>query len=151
MKVSLTKEEKRNLRKKKIKISALIDFDPAELAVLLNVSSARAKEIYALVSFQKIPSIGVKFAEDLIAMGYYSIEALKGKSGPALFNAYEQLMGCTIDLCVEDQFRLAVHYAEQGDVGKKWWDFTPERKKYRLENGFPADRPKKTWQELINT
>ena len=51
---------------------------------LLNVSEARAKEIYALADFQRIPSIGIEFAKDLVFLGYGSVEELSGKSGANL-------------------------------------------------------------------
>jgi hypothetical protein len=35
--------------------------------------------------------------------------------------------------------------ANTGDYSKKWWDFTEERKKYRLENGYPDSRPATAW------
>jgi hypothetical protein len=60
---------------------------------------------------------------------------------------YERKKGFTVDPCVEDQFRLVVYYANTHDAKKTWWDFTEERKKFRLENGYPADRPTKAWHE----
>ncbi len=51
---------------------------------------------------------------------------------------------------MEDQCRLVVHYASHRDDSKKWWDFTEERKNYRAENGYPANRPRKAWFEVNN-
>jgi hypothetical protein len=145
IKVPLTDIEKANLRKNKIKMANLLDFTTDELQVLLDTSADRAKEIYALAEFQTIPSIGIKFAEDLVFLGYYSLNELKNKDGSNLINEYESKKGYWVDPCVEDQFRLVVHYANTNDNKKMWWDFTENRKKFRLENGYPASRPNKAW------
>jgi len=149
IKLPLTDVEKANLRKNKIKIANILDFATDELEVLLNVTTKRAKEIYALAEFQTIPSIGIKFAEDLVFLGYYSLNELKNKDGAKLADEYERKKGYRIDPCVEDQFRLAVNFANTNDTQKTWWDFTEERKKYRLEHGYPKSRPKKAWYETI--
>ncbi|MEI7585692.1 helix-hairpin-helix domain-containing protein [Runella sp.] len=149
IKLPLTDIEKVNLRKNKIKIANILDFATDELEVLLNSTTERAKEIYALAEFQTIPSIGIKFAEDLVFFGYYSLNELKQKDGAKLTDEYEQKKGYWIDPCVEDQFRLVVNYANTNDTKKMWWNFTEERKKYRFENGYPASRPKKAWHETI--
>ena len=143
----LTDFEKANLRKNKIKIANILNYSADELEVLLNSTTERARDIYALVEFQTIPSIGIKFAEDLVFLGYYSLNELVNKDGAKLTDEYEQKKGYWIDPCVEDQFRLVVYYAQTKNATKAWWDFTGERKKYRLENGYPANRPKKAWHE----
>ncbi|BFG71112.1 hypothetical protein KACHI17_19930 [Sediminibacterium sp. KACHI17] len=141
----LTEIEKASLRKNKIKIADILDFAPDELEVLLNATNERAKEIYALAEFQTVPSVGIKFAEDLVFLGYYSLKELKQKDGAKLTDEYEQKKGYWIDPCVEDQFRLVVNFANTNDTKKTWWDFTEERKKFRDENGYPKNRPEKAW------
>ena len=148
IKLPLTAVEKANLRKNKIKIADILDFAIDELEVLLNATSERAKEIHALAEFQTVPSIGIKFAEDLVFLGYYSLNELKQKDGAKLTDEYEQKKGYWIDPCVEDQFRLIVNFANTNDTKKTWWDFTAERKKFRAENGYPKSRPQKAWFEL---
>ena len=143
----LTDNEKLQLRKHKIKIANILNYAPDELEVLIGSSGKRAKEIFALAEFQTVPSIGIKFAEDLVFLGYYSLKELKNKNGAKLTDDYEQKTGYWIDPCVEDQFRLVVHFSKTKDHTKNWWDFTEERKKYRLKNGYPASRPKKAWHE----
>ena len=143
MKFELSYNEGANLRKHKIKKSEILEYASDELAVLLNVSNLRAKEVYALADFQQIPSIGIELAKDLIFLGYYSVEELNGKSGAELTDHYEKKKGYKTDPCMEDQFRLAVDFAKNKDYSKKWWDFTNERKKHRDEFGYPEDRPKK--------
>jgi len=150
IKLELSDNERTNLRKNKIKKSEILEYASDELAVLLKVSDLRAKEIYALADFQQIPSIGIEFAKDLVFLGYYSIEELNGKNGAELTDIYEKKKGYKIDPCVEDQFRLAVDFAKNKDYSKKWWDFTNDRKEYRIKEGYPKDRPKTNWTEALN-
>lgn len=149
IKIPLTEFEKASLKKNKVNTADILNYAVDELRVLLNSTAERAKEIYALAEFQTVPSIGLKFAEDLIFLGYYSIKALKNEDGAKLTDKYELKKGYWIDPCVEDQFRLIVNVAKTNDMTKVWWNFTKERKKYRLENGYPANRPKKAWHETI--
>jgi hypothetical protein len=149
IKLPLTDLEKANLKKNKVKIVNLLNYASDELEVLLNSTSERAKEIYALAEFQTVPSIGIKFAEDLVFLGYYTLDELKNKDGANLTDEYEKKKGYWIDPCVEDQFRLVVNFVKTNDTSKTWWNFTEERKKYRLENGYPTSRPKKAWHETI--
>jgi hypothetical protein len=149
IKLPLTDIEKANLRKNKINIADILDFATDELEVLLNATPERAKEIYALAAFQTVPSVGIKFAEDLVFLGYYSLNELKNKNGAILTDEYELKKGYWTDPCVEDQFRLVVNFANTHDTTKKWWDFTEERKKFRTENGYPKSRPKQSWVEIV--
>ncbi|MEQ9413531.1 MAG: helix-hairpin-helix domain-containing protein, partial [Cyclobacteriaceae bacterium] len=132
IKVKLTDTEKIKLRNKNYKIADLLDLAIDEIEVILEVSFERAREISALAEFQTVPSVGIKFAEDLVFLGYYSLNELREKNGAKLVEEYELKRGYWIDSCVEDQFRLVVHFAKHGG-NQKWWDFTEERKKYRLE------------------
>ena len=149
IKLPLTDIEKANLRKNKIKIANILDFATDELEMLLNTTTERAKEIYALAVFQTVPSVGIKFAEDLVFLGYYTLNELKYKDGAKLTDEYEQKKGYWVDPCVEDQFRLIVNFANTNDTKKTWWDFTEERKKFRTENGYPKSRPQKAWFEIL--
>jgi hypothetical protein len=149
IKLPLTDTEKASLRKHKIKIANILDFATDELEVLLNATTERAKKIYALAEFQTVPSVGIKFAEDLVFLGYYSLKELKEKDGAKLTDDYEKKLGYWVDPCVEDQFRLVVNYANTNDTTKTWWDFTEERKKFRSDNGYPKSRPKKAWFETL--
>ena len=149
IKLPLTDTERSNLRKNKIKIANILDFATDELEVFLNSTTERAKEIYALAEFQTVPSVGIKFSEDLVFLGYYSLNELKNKDGAKLTDEFELKKGYWTDPCVEDQFRLIVNYANTYDTKKTWWDFTEERKKFRTENGYPKSRPKKAWFETL--
>lgn len=145
IKLNLTDAERANLRKHKVKIADVLDYAVDEVETLLQVSPERAREIFALADFQRVPSVGIKFAEDLIFLGYYSIAELRDLNGAQLTEAYEKKKGYWIDSCVEDQFRLIVHFAKTKDYTKNWWDFTKERKEYRAKEGYPSDRPTLCW------
>jgi len=147
--LNLSEQERKTLRSKRIKLSSLINFATDELEQLLDVSKNRAREISALIEFQQIPSIGIRFAEDLIFLGYYSLNQLKTKNGAELTDIYEKKKGYKTDPCVEDQFRLVVHFSRTQDFTKNWWDFTSERKKFRASFGYPKDRPQKSWTDLL--
>lgn len=141
LKLELSDVERKILRKHKIKKSAILNFAVDELEGLLQVSAARAKELRALADFQRATSIGIEFAKDLVFLGYYSFDELVGKNGAELTDQYEKKKGFRTDVCVEDQFRLAVDFAKSRDYLKNWWDFTEERKQYRAKFGYPEDRP----------
>jgi hypothetical protein len=147
IKLDLTSTEKQQLKQKGVKISALAEYAADEIGTLLNTGKSRANEVAALIAFQSIPSIGPKFARDLISLGYYSVNDLLDKDGPTLFNELERKQGFWTDPCVEDQFWLVVHYAHHRGSNKNWWDFTPERKVYRAKHGYPNDRPVVSWHE----
>lgn len=144
---ALSADEKLSLKQQGVSQKMLGDYAPDEIAALLKASPERTRELTALAEFQNIPSLGIGFAKELIAQGYYSLVELRGKSAVELFNAYEKHSGCWADPCVEDSYRLLVHYIEHKDDNKRWWDFTKERKAYRAEFGFPADRPVVAWYE----
>ncbi len=139
--LELTAEEKSLLKQKGITQKALMDYAIDEIIQALDAPSSRAKTLQALFEFQQIPSIGIRFAHDLIFLGYYSLVQLKDKQGYKLLDQYERKLGSRVDPCVEDQFRLVVHYASNRDSKKQWWDFTAERKVYRANLGYPNDRP----------
>lgn len=140
--------EKRKLRANKIKLSEIHHHSTENLRAILGISKIRAMELKALSEFQTIPSIGIRFALDLISLGFYSIQELKGKDPAKLVDRLERQLGAWIDPCVEDQVRLCVHYAEHFDNRVNWWDFTKERKAFRQQYGYPASRPKTPWHQL---
>lgn len=150
IKLNLSDQEKLSLRKNGIKTGRLGEFAVDELAILMHSTIQRAQEISALFRFQNIPSVGPKFAADLVSMGYFSLEDLMHKHAPALFDELERKQGFWTDPCVEDQFLLVTYYARTKNTSKNWWDFTTERKAYRLEHGYPADRPRLAWHEVYD-
>jgi AraC-like DNA-binding protein len=146
--LDVTPAEVKKLRALKIKKREIHLHSVKTVQQLLKTSKIRAMELVALSEFQSLPSIGIRFAHDLIGMGYYSLHDLKRKDGAKLTDQYEQQKGVWVDPCVEDQFRLVVHFANHPDSRLNWWNFTPERKAFREKNGYPSTRPKKPWFEL---
>src|SRR6202035_1645195 len=97
IKLNLSESEKISLRKNGLNQSRLKEFAADELAVLLNSGANRAKEVAALIIFQTIPSIGPKFARDLISIGYRTIDELAGKDAPGLLDELERKQGFWTD------------------------------------------------------
>lgn len=148
-KLPLTDDERRQLRQAKIKLIDFKDYSANELSVILEVPVKRAEQLLALAIFQSVPSIGPRLSVNLVELGFYSLEQIKsgGESGAQLVERLERLHGVWMDPCVEDVMRLAVHHAHHPRSDKQWWDFTQERKLYRAQHGYPADRPSKGWHE----
>jgi len=144
----ITAIEKRKLRAQGIRLGEIHHCTLKELQMMLDIPKIRAMELSALSEFQSLPSIGIRFAHDLISLGYYSLKELRGKNPARLLDRLERKLGAWIDPCVEDQFRLVVHYANHPDSAANWWDFTNERKAYRELKGYPSNRPGKAWHEL---
>lgn len=143
IKLPLTAIEKEYWKKHKLHFCDIENFAADEWQVLFHCTEERARALKAMYLFQTIPSIGIRFAEDLVFMGYYSLQDLENTNGAELLDAYEQKKGFRVDPCVEDQFRLIVHVAQTGDRNRKWWDFTTIRKQFRQEHGYPINRPTK--------
>ncbi|MBL4678275.1 MAG: Pathogenicity locus [Mucilaginibacter sp.] len=143
----LSADEKALLKQQKVTLKMLQDYAPDEIAAMVQASADRARELSALAQFQSIPSLGIGFARELIAQGYYAPDDLKGRTAVELFDGFEKHCGCWADPCVEDSYRLLVHYVAHQDDSKRWWNFTAERKAYRAQHGFPADRPENAWYE----
>ncbi|MPQ26771.1 helix-hairpin-helix domain-containing protein [Bacillus paralicheniformis] len=147
MKLPLTKKERSNLRTAKVKIKNTAYMDLSVLAHALGSSLKRAAYIKALAQFQTVPSIGPKMAQCAVDLGYYSLDDIKHESGADLIIRLEKLKGYWEDPCAEDALRCIVHYANDPESGKSWWDFTAERKIYRERCGYPPDRPSTPWYE----
>lgn len=147
-KLPLTSEERTNLRRLKVKLAKMADMEIASLKKCLGSSLERAKYLKALAEFQSVPSIGPKIAQGVVEMGYYSLDEVKNKDGSELINQMEEHLGCWQDPCVEDSLRCIVHFANDRESDKNWWDFTSERKRYREQFGYPVTRPTKAWHEV---
>ena len=73
---------------------------------------------------RKIPNVGKQTEKDLIAMGYTSIESLKGVSADELYAKECQLRGMVIDRCQLYLFRVVEYYVntKEPDLQRcKWW------------------------------
>lgn len=74
--------------------------------------------------FRKLPNVGVQTELDLLAMGYTSIDSLKGVKADDLYQKECDLRGCSIDRCQLYLYRALEYYinSENPDIEKcKWW------------------------------
>jgi hypothetical protein len=145
-KLPLTDDERKSLRREKIKLKDLYELTPEELSDRLNMAFDRARYLVGMANFQRIPSIGPNMAHNVVEdLQYYSYEEIREEKGEDLILKLEKKYGVWMDPCVEDSLRCVVHHARHPDSEKKWWDFTAERKAYREKHGYPSDRPTKAW------
>ncbi|SET46518.1 Pathogenicity locus [Salinibacillus kushneri] len=99
--------------------------------------------------FQEAPSIGPSLAEKIVNdLEIYDLNTMKNKKGGELFDQLEKQLGVWTDPCVEDQIRCLIYYANNPQSRKRWFDFTQERKAYRIKYGYPDSRPAKAWYEI---
>ncbi len=78
---------------------------------------------------RKIPNVGKKTEQDLIAMGYTTIESLKGKSADELYAEECVLRGYTLDRCQLYLYRAVEYFVntENPDPMKcHWWYWKDE-------------------------
>ena len=75
-------------------------------------------------SLRSIPNVGQQTELELLAMGYTSVESLKGAKAEDLYNEECRLRGCTIDRCQLYLYRALEYFVntENPDIGKcRWW------------------------------
>ena len=147
-KLPLTHEERVRLRKSRVKLTYITRMNPTELSNVLGSTPERAQVLFALASFQTIPSIGPRAAQWVLDLGYHSLNEIKEENGSDLIHRLEELYGYWMDPCVEDALRCIVYHANNPNSDKCWFDFTEERKLYRTQNGYPATRPSLAWYEI---
>ena len=73
---------------------------------------------------RKIPNVGKQTEKDLIAMGYTTIESLKGKSADKLYEEECALRKTTLDRCQLYLYRAVEYFvnSENPDIAKcPWW------------------------------
>ena len=74
----------------------------------------------------KLPGIGKETERDLLALGYKTIDSLKGADPEKIYEAECLMKGICIDRCQLYVYRCAVYCAENGLYKAscvKWWDF----------------------------
>lgn len=92
-----------------------------------------------MTELRKISNVGPRTEADLLAMGYTTIESLKGKTAEELYAEECRMRGCQIDRCQLYLYRAVVYFVntENPDPAKcKWWlwkdrpaaEADPERK-----------------------
>lgn len=78
---------------------------------------------------KKIPNVGKQTEKDLLAMGYATIESLKGKTGEQLYEEECALRGFTLDRCQQYLLRAVAYFVNtpEPDPQKlKWWYWKDE-------------------------
>jgi hypothetical protein len=74
--------------------------------------------------FQTIPGVGPNIAQDLVDLGFSSVEDLRDKDPETMYDELCALRGAHVDRCVLYVFRCAVYFASH-DVHEpellKWW------------------------------
>ena len=73
---------------------------------------------------RRIPGVGKVTEQDLISLGYISVESLKGADPEEIYLRECKMKNCIVDRCQLYVYRLAVYFAEteEPDVEKlKWW------------------------------
>ena len=79
--------------------------------------------------FRKLPNVGPRTEQNLLAMGYTTIESLKDKKADDLYQEECSLLGYTIDRCQLYLYRALEYYinTEKPDTDKcKWWYWKDE-------------------------
>ena len=76
----------------------------------------------------KIPGVGKKTAEDLIALGYDSVESLAGEDPEDMFLRLCVMQGGSSDRCNLYVYRCAVYFAENRNKNPDpnrllWWNW----------------------------
>jgi len=144
----LTEEERKSLRKNKIKIAEIHQLSIEDFMEKAAISYDRAKQLKGLAAFQQIRSIGYEMAKKLVYCGYYSLSDVKDKDWAILYDELEKKLGYWMDPCVEDQVMCVIHHANHPQSNKQWFHFTEERKQYRKVHGYPATRPALAWYDV---
>ena len=78
---------------------------------------------------RNIPNVGKATEQDLIAMGYTTIESLKGKKADELYAEECALRGCALDRCQLYLYRAVEYFVntENPDPMKcRWWYWKDE-------------------------
>ena len=81
---------------------------------------------------QTIPGVGKKTEQDLIRLGYTTIESLKGQNPEEIYRKDCETRGFLIDRCQLYVYRCAVYFAETKNPEPeklKWWNWKDENMK----------------------
>lgn len=85
-----------------------------------------------LKQLQVIPGVGKSIANDLLNIGIYRVDDLKGKDPQKLFEQSNKFAGCAQDRCLLYVFKCAVYFAEtpkdkNENEKLKWWNYTDKK------------------------
>ncbi len=86
-----------------------------------------AAAVAGIKDLRRIPGVGPAMAEDLLGLGYDSVNSLRGEDPEAMYARFMDQQGRHVDRCVLYVFRCAVYFAEnpgETDAEKlKWWNW----------------------------
>ena len=85
---------------------------------------------------KEIPNIGPAIAKSLALLNIYKPSELIGKDPYKMYDDLCEITGSKHDPCVIDVFISAVRFME-GEPSRKWWYYTPERKRKLLQERSP--------------
>lgn len=83
-------------------------------------------------SMRDIPNVGPATTRDLARLRIFHPADLVGKDPFRMYEELCRLTGMRHDPCVIDVFLSAVRFME-GAPPRKWWSYTPERKRQLLQ------------------
>lgn len=91
-----------------------------------------SKGVGAMGELRQIPGVGEQTEQDLIAIGYATIDSLRGADPEELYKQECIRQGTKVDRCVLYVYRCAVYYAntapeEREPALLKWWNWKDER------------------------
>lgn len=86
----------------------------------------------AIKELTLIPGVGKSIANDLVNIGIYCIDDLKGMDPKKLFDQSNKFANCIQDRCLLYVFRCAVYFAEtpkdtQENEKRKWWNWKDKK------------------------
>lgn len=122
--------ERQALRKLRIPLRALHTVSPGALAEETSIPRERWEELVTLSLFQTLGSVGPESARDLWALGYRSLDQLRGADPSQMYRRFEGMVGRSVDPCVEDVFRCAVAQALDPELPPErrlWWNWSDQR------------------------
>ncbi len=134
-KLPLTDDERRTLRKARIRLGDMASIDPQELREATGFAEKRCRHLVALARFQSFGSVGPILAQDLWVLGFCTIEDLNGADPKGMYDRFGEMAGHRADPCVEDVFRCAVAQAQNPDLPeelRQWWMWKEQRGKRRV-------------------
>ena len=85
-------------------------------------------------NLKEIPGIGTSLEQDLMRLGYHTVDDLKKQDPEEMYERLCFLEDRHVDRCVLYTFRCAVYYAQHqntdGIKNIKWWHFKDESKDF---------------------
>jgi len=83
-----------------------------------------------LRELRKIPGVGKSIAQDLLNLGYRSVQDLRDQNAEEMYQRLCEYQGVHVDRCMLYVFRCAVYYASNNEHDPellKWWNWKDAR------------------------